>query len=357
MAHKNKTNYSPYKARRQAAAQERGPSSTGSGENIDRNSVRSKQSEKKDASFVVGGSSNSSRAKGSSSAASFSAENASTKGSSSVNSSNFAASSSAEDASTKGYSLAQNLRGKHKQAIRVFTFEEANDRLYDLFRNHEFGDYPHAKRKQLAHFYTLLMEIQKKENFTRLTELRDIGIKHFIDCLMVTRLTKLKFPLMDVGTGPGFPGIPLKIEFPEETIILAEGVQRRVEFLKDVRDKMELQALPILGRNINPECFYPVQGVITRAVEDLRNTLGNVIHCLQLGGRVYFMKGPGVDPEIPMAQEAWGEYYKLVEDHRYVLPKTEQERRLIVFEKIKSPVVSDEFLESLGLTDEHEDTN
>lgn len=341
MAHKNKTNYSPYKARRQAAAQARGVSSTGSGENIDRKSVRSKQNEKKDASFMTGASSNSSWA----------------KGSSSVNSSTFAASFSAEDASTKGSSLAQNLRGKHKQALRVFSLEEANDRLYDLFRNHEFGDYPHTKRKQFAHFYTLLMEIQKKENFTRLTELREIGIKHFIDCLMVTRLTKLKFPLMDVGTGPGFPGIPLKIEFPEEAIILAEGVQRRVEFLKDVREKMELQALPILGRNINPECFYPVQGVITRAVEDLRNTLGNVIHCLQVGGRVYFMKGPGVDPEIPMALEAWGEYYKLVEDHRYVLPKTEQERRLIVFEKIKSPVVSDEFLESLGLTDGEDGTN
>jgi 16S rRNA (guanine527-N7)-methyltransferase len=95
-----------------------------------------------------------------------------------------------------------------------------------------------------------------------------------------------------------------------------------------------------------------VRGVITRAVEDMRNTLGNVIHCLQLGGRVYFMKGPGVDPEIPMAIEAWSEFYKLIEDHHYVLPKTDQERRLIVFEKIKSPMVTDEFLESLGLPDE-----
>lgn len=308
MAHKNKTNYSPYKARRQAAAQARAvPSGASDG-------VGNPKAKNSTSSVSVNG--------------------------------NLKASSAT--------ALSQNLRGKHKQANRIFSLEEANDRLYDLFRNHELGDYPHAKRKQFAHFYTLLMEVQKKENFTRLTELREIGIKHFIDCLMVPRLTELKFPLMDVGTGPGFPGIPLKIEFPDQTILLAEGVQRRVEFLKDVREKMELQALPILGRNINQECFYPVQGVITRAVEDLRNTLGNVIHCLQLGGRVYFMKGPGVDPEIPMALEAWGEYYKLVEDHRYVLPKTEQERRLIVFEKIKSPAVSDEFLESLGLTDDED---
>jgi len=304
MAHKNKTNHSPYKARRLAASQARR------------------------------------------------AEEAIAPPSSSL-------SSSSEEATLRQSSrshgqLTQSLRGKHRQALRIFNLEEANDRLYDLFRNHEFGDYSHSKRKQFAHFYTLLMEIQKKENFTRLTELREIGIKHFIDCLMIPRLTELKFPLMDVGTGPGFPGIPLKIEFPEETIILAEGVQRRVEFLKDVREKMELQELPILGRNINPECFYPVQGVITRAVEDLRNTLGNVIHCLQVGGRVYFMKGPGVDPEIPMALDTWGEYYKLLEDHKYVLPHTEQERRLVVFEKIKSPVVSDEFLESLGLAEDED---
>ncbi len=248
-----------------------------------------------------------------------------------------------------------SLRGKHQQPHRIYSLQEANDRLYDLFRNHDFGDYPHAQREQFAHFYTLLMEIQKKENFTRLTELREIGIKHFIDCLMIRRLTELKFPLMDVGTGPGFPGIPLKIEFPEETIVLAEGVQRRVEFLKTVREQMNFRNLPILGRNINKECFYPVQGVITRAVEDLRNTLGNVIHCLQLGGRVYFMKGPGVGPEIPMALEAWGEYYALLEDHHYVLPQTQQARRLIVFEKVKSPEVSDEFLESLGLWDEQQE--
>lgn len=246
-------------------------------------------------------------------------------------------------------------RGKHRTPDKIYPIEEANDRLYDLFRNHGFGDYPHAKRRQLAQFYSLLMEVQQKENFTRLTNLRDVGLKHFIDCLMVRQLTELQFPLMDVGTGPGFPGIPLKIDCPEETIVLAEGVQRRVEFLKHVREEMQLQHLPILGRNINPECFYPVRGVITRAVEDLRNTLGNVIHCLQLGGRAYFMKGPGVDPEIPMALEAWSEYYRLIEDHSYVLPKTDQERRLIVFEKIKTPAVSDEFLESLGLPDEDDE--
>lgn len=236
-----------------------------------------------------------------------------------------------------GSSAPRTLKGRHHQPEKVYDFHEASDRLYDVFRNHGFGDYPHEKRAEFVKFYQLLMEAQTLNNFTRLLKLRDVAIKHFIDCLMVPQLTDLRFPLLDLGTGPGFPGIPLKIEFPDQKIILAEGVQKRVEFLKTVRDEMKLKNLDIIGRNINPSFIYPVNGVITRAVEDIRNTLGNVIHCLQTGGRVYFMKGPGVNPEIETAAKEMSEYYKLVENIDYSLPETTHDRRLVIYEKIKAP--------------------
>lgn len=235
----------------------------------------------------------------------------------------------------KSYDARAPLQGKHKKPESIYSIEEANDRLADIFRNHEF-ECSHADRAKLAHFYRLLMENQEKENFTRLLKLRDIAIKHFIDCQIVPTLTKLQFPLLDVGTGPGFPGIPLKVQFPKEKIILAEGVQRRVEFLKHVRSEMKLENLDIVGRNINKYFVYPVNGVITRAVEDIGNTLGNVMSCLQVGGRVYFMKGPGVDPEIPVAVKEYAEFYKLVKDIPYSLPQTPHQRRLVIFEKIKN---------------------
>lgn len=225
--------------------------------------------------------------------------------------------------------------GRHKKPELIYELNEANDRLADVFRNHGFDLVNHEQRKQLAHFYRLLMQNQEKENFTRLLKLRDVAIKHFIDSIIILKYTELKFPLLDVGTGPGFPGIPLKIMFPKEKVLLGEGVQRRVEFLKHVRSEMGLENLDILGRNINQHCVYPINGAITRAVEDINNTLGNVISGLQLGGRVYFMKGPGVDPEIIAAKEKWGEYYKLVQDVAYSLPNTPHERRLVVYEKIK----------------------
>lgn len=230
---------------------------------------------------------------------------------------------------------------RHKRAVVTYDFVEADDRIYDVFRNHGFGDYPHPKRQQLTRFYELLMANQNDQNFTRLLNIRDIAIKHFIDSLIVTQHTKLLFPLLDMGTGPGFPGIPLKVHFPDDPIVLAEGVQRRVEFLKHVRTEMKLKALPIIGRNVNQEVFYPVQGVITRAVEDASNTLGNVLNCVQTGGEVVLMKGPNCTPEIQPALDKWGEYFELKKDVAYELPKTPHERRLLIFKKIKAAPLPD----------------
>jgi 16S rRNA (guanine527-N7)-methyltransferase len=228
-------------------------------------------------------------------------------------------------------------KGTHKKPEKIYSFDEADARLYDLFRHHGFEDFPHAERRRLVEFYLLLMNHQLRDNVTRLVKFRDIGIKHFIDSLMVPRLTQLMFPLLDVGTGPGFPGIPLKIMFPGDKIILAEGVRRRVDFLKAVRDEMGLKELQVVGRKIDDTFQLPVRGVITRALEDVGQTLQSVSQCLEVGGQVYLMKGPNVDPEIKQAVKRWGEFYALVEDHDYELPNTPHKRRLVVFRKLKTP--------------------
>ena len=234
----------------------------------------------------------------------------------------------------------KKLMGKHKKPQEVYSLEEANDRLYDVFRNHDFTVVSHEQRRQLAHFYRLLMDNQKDENFTRLLTLKDVAIKHFIDSLIFLEFFKPQFPLLDLGTGPGFPGIPLKIMYPKEKILLGEGVQRRVNFLKTVREEMKLENLEIIGRNIDPEFVYPVKSVITRAVEDIGNTMKNTINCLLDGGHLIFMKGPNADPELKLA-EAYKEFYTLENDFKYSIPKTPHERRLIVYRKIKSPPLED----------------
>lgn len=224
-------------------------------------------------------------------------------------------------------------KGVHRKPEKVFSFEEADARLYDLFRHHGFEDFPHPLRHRLVEFYQLLMTHQKTDNVTRLIKFRDVGIKHFIDSLMVPRLTELSFPLLDKGTGPGFPGIPLKIYFPQERIILAEGVRKRVDFLKAVRDEMKLKNLDIVGRKVDEQFELPVNGVITRAVETAAQTILSVRASLQPGGKVFLMKGPNVDHEIAEARVKFGDEFKLTEDHDYSLPNTPHQRRLLVYQR------------------------
>lgn len=237
--------------------------------------------------------------------------------------------------------LKSSNRGTHKRPETIYSAIEANDRLADIFRNHDF-ECSHELRIKLAKFYEILMKNQEHQNFTRLLKLRDVAIKHFIDCLIIPQLVKIQFPLLDVGTGPGFPGIPLKLYYPNEKIILAEGVQKRVAFLKDVREQMDLINCDIIGRNINPYFEYPVYGVITRAVEDIKNTLTNTLSALQVGGEVYFMKGPGVDPEIEIALKHFDGVFELVMNKAYQLPKTGHDRRLVVFKKVKTTPLPDD---------------
>lgn len=224
-------------------------------------------------------------------------------------------------------------RGVHRKPEKIFPADEADDRIYDVFRNHGFGDYPHEKRRQLTEFYLILMQFQKTMNLTRLIEIRDVALKHFIDCLMVPKLYPLSFPLLDVGSGAGFPGIPLKIEFPESKIVLAEGVGKRVEFLKIVRDRLGLSQLDIIGRYIDTSYQMPTQCVITRAVAPVDVSLSQLESCVVSGGTVVFMKGPKADEEMRSWLKNPNPAFYFEKSISYHLPNSPHERRLLVFRK------------------------
>ncbi|MBX9767078.1 MAG: class I SAM-dependent methyltransferase, partial [Bdellovibrionales bacterium] len=230
----------------------------------------------------------------------------------------------------------------HIKGGESFSESEAYERLNSYLFHHGIKHLSPEQLKTLVKFYFLLIDEQNRQNFTRLVTLRDIAIKHFVDCLVVDQHVRLQFPLLDVGTGPGFPGIPLKVLHPDDRIILAEGVQKRVEFLKVAREKLGMTNLDIIGRNIGEDFFYPVRGVITRAVEDVSNTLSKVLYSLVQGGEVYLMKGPNCDPELEeFHKSALTEFFRLNKDIKYQLPETPHDRRLLVFEKIKIPPLCD----------------
>ncbi len=191
-----------------------------------------------------------------------------------------------------------------------------------------------AKLEQLARFHALLIDSNRTHNLTRIWGLEDIVLKHYVDCLMVLRfLPQLPSPLLDLGSGAGFPGVLLKIASPGTEIILAEAQHKKADFLDEVRGTLGMAGLTVVCRSIDRNLHLPVQGVISRAVEGIRDTLRRVRTLVPPGGRVIFMKGPSVDEEKAVAMRAVGGIFAEVADHRYLLPGTEMERRLVVFER------------------------
>ncbi len=188
---------------------------------------------------------------------------------------------------------------------------------------------------QLWRYHNLLRKRNQDRDLTRLVGFESMAVKHYVDCLYVAKLASLPSPIIDVGTGAGFPGIPLKILLPSLEITLAEPRPRRAQFLRDAVKELGLKGVEVFDHKVVSASFKrPVQAVITRALETMDKTILRTSACLVPGGRIYFMKGPNADAEIKDVKKRFFPKYKLVQDKAYQLPHTPFRRRLVVWERV-----------------------
>jgi 16S rRNA (guanine(527)-N(7))-methyltransferase RsmG len=192
--------------------------------------------------------------------------------------------------------------------------------------------------EQLWGYHNLLRERNHDRDLTRIVGFENMVIKHYIDSMMVGDLFRLPSPLLDVGTGAGFPGIPLKIRYPGLALVLAEPRPRRVSFLNDAVRALRLKNVEVFPHRVVSRSFrQPVAGVITRALEPMVKTVLRTSACTPIGCQLVFMKGPAVDPEIQELRRAFAGELKLVKNQAYLLPGIKHERRLVVFERTALP--------------------
>jgi 16S rRNA (guanine527-N7)-methyltransferase len=191
--------------------------------------------------------------------------------------------------------------------------------------------------KQLWKYHQLLRQYNQELNLTRVHNFEGMVRKLYVDSILPCRIVDLPSPLMDIGSGAGMPGIPLKIANPKVEVILAESRGNRVEFLETVLRELGLKKIRIIGRSVSASTDEPVNGVITRALETIRKTLERIAGSLARGGLAIFMKGPECEEEIEEAQDRFGGRFRLIGDHHYRIPDTPYERRLVVFERLDSP--------------------
>jgi len=186
-------------------------------------------------------------------------------------------------------------------------------------------------------YHQLLRQHNTELNLTRIHNFTNMVLKLYVDSILPGQLMTLPSPLLDLGTGPGMPGIPLKIAFPELQIVLAESRQKRVDFLRMAQESLNLKELEIFGGKISSDFQISIAGVITRALENMASTLDRISGCLAKDGLVIFMKGPHCDQEIQEARQRFEHESRLLQDLPYSIPNTPHHRRLVVFQRRGDP--------------------
>jgi len=196
--------------------------------------------------------------------------------------------------------------------------------------------------EKLYKFMYLLLEWNEKINLTAITEPEDIILKHFVDSITIKKYIKSENKVLDMGTGAGFPGIPLKIISSDTYFTLVDSLNKRIIFLNEVCDKLKLDKIENihsraeeLAKNKKYREQYDV--VTSRAVARLASLVEYMLPFVKVGGKCICMKGSNVDEELIEAKKAinvlGGEIEKV---DKFLLPNSDIERNIVIIKKIKN---------------------
>lgn len=199
--------------------------------------------------------------------------------------------------------------------------------------------------EQIEKFYNymnLLLEWNEKINLTAIVEENDIILKHFIDSVTINKYLEKDNKIIDVGTGAGFPGLPIAILNNEKEITLLDSLNKRILFLQDVVNKINLQNVTAIhsraeefGKNKAHREKYDV--VVSRAVASLNILLEYMLPLVKVGGKCICMKGSNIDEELESSKNAIKELGgKLVKREEFLLPDSDIKRNIIIIEKVKN---------------------
>lgn len=195
--------------------------------------------------------------------------------------------------------------------------------------------------EQFYRYMNILIEWNKVMNLTGITDPEEIIIKHFIDSLTVIKRVDPKDNIIDVGTGAGFPGVPIKIAFPETKVVLLDSLNKRIKFLNEVIEQLQLKGIEAIhgraedfGKNEKHREKYDI--AIARAVAPLNILLEYLMPFVKIRGKVLCMKASNNEEEIKNSKKAikilGGE---LVNTDEFFIPNTNIKRKIVQINKVE----------------------
>lgn len=212
------------------------------------------------------------------------------------------------------------------------TSAEKEDLIFDETKYHQFIKYK-----------DLLKEWNEKINLTAITEDKDIIKKHFIDCIKIFKFKELHNlkNIIDVGTGAGFPGLPIKIVKPEIKVTLLDSLNKRINFLNEVVKELNLKEVETIHARAEDGARQEnlrenFDAVVSRAVANMQVLSEFCLPYVKVGGFLVALKGPAIEEEMSNAKNAIGILGGKIEDIIPVeIEDTDLKHNLVIISKIK----------------------
>lgn len=201
---------------------------------------------------------------------------------------------------------------------------------------------PESKIRDFFTYMEELLEWNKKINLTAILERDEVVDKHFVDSLTVSKYIEENKKIIDVGTGAGFPGIPLKIAREDLKIDLLDSLNKRINFLNEMIEKLKLKNITAIHSRAEDESNkkekreqYDI--AVSRAVANLPVLLEYLLPFVKVGGKCICMKGANIEEEINNSKKALKELGGEIEKiEQFKLPGTDATRNIIIVKKINT---------------------